>query len=850
MHAASTGLADGIAVLDRALKTEVDAHYDELLAQLGGIGEADRILEIVRAGVHSLQETMGRVRDEIVEPHRMVSSKTRQLENLTKTVDTLHRIIRMLKLVARLKETLHAASGGGAKQAGGAGAGGGTHAGAATGDLAKAAKMLADIKELEREGGAGWTDGVEVIDRDARWLAGAGRDIRAAAGAALKAGMEAASQAEVGAALQVYHNLGELNAAVDAQVSALAAAAVDHVREALDPARLAAAMGGGRGAGGGGGGGGITSGGGVGRPGGAVSRSGMPPSGQEHRWAEALWQRMGAAFEQVAAAGMSVWHLQRVLAKKRDPISHALFLDEVTRASSAGGATKQARAPPCERFVAAFSKGTGEVLQRSHAAAGFARDTLLVGFPRLVTLIQGLHERLAKDSDAASKGVPPAVRKDGADLGVLMKASDAVSNAFLARSFQRLSEPVNALLSPSALQSLQGMVGSGGGGVGAGTVGTRQAAEDVRRFLLRVREELDAVAAHPALVTQVTGGVAKALRLMAQKAEYGTVGGPEARQLALGQPSTSAQRANASLAAALEEVCAALGAVAPMLPPTPRSLLEQALAQVAEVAAEAMAPVIQSASEACEAQILLMHKVDWAGDAALGEEGETCSQYMAGLVDILRHLREEHLSKVQVHRGGAAVSQGTNGAKGLRPAGVSTTGAGRVPSAIAAAKLASRCLDFFVRHVALVRRLSENGKLRLTMDMAELERAVAVHLHPVEALGAPYRALRALRPFLFLASDDVLESPLLGDLPRSCVLHHLYSHAPKELATPYQRAGLAPPQYSTWMDKHTEQDVWAGIKGTLEAYAAACKAKGKALDPVHGIMMEVGRAVEDETSEE
>ena len=66
--------------------------------------------------------------------------------------------------------------------------------------------------------------------------------------------------------------------------------------------------------------------------------------------------------------------------------------------------------------------------------------------------------------------------------------------------------------------------------------------EDVRRFLLRVREELDAVAAHPALVTQVMGGVAKALRLMAQKAEYGAVAGPEARTLVIGQPATSAQR--------------------------------------------------------------------------------------------------------------------------------------------------------------------------------------------------------------------------------------------------------------------------------------------------------------------
>ena len=584
VQAASSGLAGGIAVLDRALKSEVSAHYDALLAQLGGIGEADRVLDIVRGGVYSLQESMGRVRDEVVTPHRVVSAKTRQLENLTKTVDTLHRIIRMLRLLARLKESLGAGGGGGGRRdANGGAAGGG-------GDLAKAAKMLTDIREVEREGG-GDLAGIDVVDRDSRWLAGAARDIRSQAAAALKAGMDARSQAEVGAALQVYYNLGELNGAVDTQVAALAAGAVEAVKEALDPQRLAAAMGGG---GGGGGGGGAGGGGGGRGPGGAISRSAMPPSGQEHRWAEALWQRLGAASEAMHAAGMAAWHLQRVLAKKRDPISHALFLDEATTGGS--------RPAPCERFLSAVAKGAGEAVQRAHAAAGFSRDTLLAGFPRLLTLLEGLHDRLARDSADAAKGVPPAVRADGSDRRALLKAADAVQAAFLARSLTRLSEPVNALLSPSALQSLAGAVdslalsgGGGGGGGGGGSVGTRAAEEDVRRFLTRVRQELDGAAQHPALVSQVAGCVAKALRLMAQKAEFGVAAGPEARRLAVGTPATSAQRANAALAAALEEVCAALGAVAPQLPAASRAALEPALVQVAEVAAMAVAPVMKAA---------------------------------------------------------------------------------------------------------------------------------------------------------------------------------------------------------------------------------------------------------------
>ena len=100
VQAATSALDGGIDALDFALKSEVRAHYDDLLAQLGGMDEADRVLEIVRGGVHALQDTMGRVREEIVEPHRTVSAKTRQLENITRTVDVLHRVVRVPEALA------------------------------------------------------------------------------------------------------------------------------------------------------------------------------------------------------------------------------------------------------------------------------------------------------------------------------------------------------------------------------------------------------------------------------------------------------------------------------------------------------------------------------------------------------------------------------------------------------------------------------------------------------------------------------------------------------------------------------------------------------------------------------
>ena len=40
-----------------------------------------------------------------------------------------------------------------------------------------------------------------------------------------------------------------------------------------------------------------------------------------------MWQRMGEAADVLHACAVAAWHLQRVLAKKKDPLSHDVFQD-------------------------------------------------------------------------------------------------------------------------------------------------------------------------------------------------------------------------------------------------------------------------------------------------------------------------------------------------------------------------------------------------------------------------------------------------------------------------------------------------------------------------------------------
>lgn len=157
-------------------------------------------------------------------------------------------------------------------------------------------------------------------------------------------------------------------------------------------------------------------------------------------------------------------------------------------------------------------------------------------------------------------------------------------------------------------------------------------------------------------------------------------------------------------------------------------------------------------------------------------------------------------------------------------------------------EMASEILVYFIRHASLVRPLSEAGKLRMARDMAELELAVQ-NLFPVEQLGPPYRALRAFRPIIFLETSQLVQSPLLQDLPPIVILHHLYSRGPDELETPMQRNKTTVTQYSLWLDSQREDQVWKGIKATLDDYEMKVRARGdKEFSPVYPIMLQIGSA--------
>ncbi|KAJ0441077.1 putative oligomeric Golgi complex subunit 5 protein [Helianthus annuus] len=595
----------------------------------------------------------------------------------------------------------------------------------------------------------------------------AGQRLRSEGMKALERGLEGFNQAEVGAGLQVFYNLGELRSTVDGLINKYKSQGVKSVSVALD---MKAISGGG---------------GGFGGPGG-IQRSGTPQIGSGGKAKEALWQRMGSCMDQLHSVVVAIWHLQRVLSKKRDPFTHVLLLDEVMQD---GDPLLTARV--WEAIVKSFANQ----MKSTFTASSFVKEIFTVGYPKLLSMIENLVERISRDTDV--KGVLPAITVEGRDQ--MVGAIEVFQTAFLALCLSRLSDLVNSVFPMS----------------NRGSVPSK---EHISRIISRIQEEIEAVQLDARLTLLVLREISKVLLLLAQRAEYQISTGPEARQIS--GPATPAQVKNFTLCQHLQDIHGSISAMTKGLPPIASDILSQSLNTIYEVACDSVTSLFQSMLDRLESCILEIHNQNF------GATDNNSSSYMEELQKHISHFRTEFLSKL-LPSSAKVISIGTEN--------ICTR---------LVRSMASRVLIFFIRHASLVRPLSESGKLRMARDMAELELAVGQNLFPVEQLGAPYRALRAFRPVIFLETSQLNGSPLLQDLPPSVILHHLYSRAPDELQSPMQRNKLSPLQYSLWLDSQGEDQIWKGIKATLDDYAVQVKARGdKEFSPVYPLMSSLGSSL-------
>ncbi|XWS35298.1 hypothetical protein CRYUN_Cryun21dG0114000 [Craigia yunnanensis] len=750
----SEHLLQAIRQLDSQLRSHVLSNHPLLLTQLSSLNNAELSLSTLRSSISSLQSSLRRVRSELSEPHNSILSKTAQFSNLHRTSELLSHSIRAIRLSKKLRDLMASAEAEPEKL-----------------DLAKAAQLHNDILTLCEEYDL---SGIDMVDEELNAVGEIGSRLRVEAMKVLERGMEGLNQAEVGTGLQVFYNLGELRGTVEQLVNKYKGMAVKSVSVALDMKAISA----------GGGGGGFG-------PGG-IRGSGTPQIGGSGKAREALWQRMGSCMDQLQSIMVAIWHLQRVLSKKRDPFTHVLLLDEVI---------KEGDPMLTDRVWEALVKAFATQMKSAFTASSFVKEIFTNGYPKLFSMMENLLERILCDTDV--KGVLPAITSEGKDQ--MVAAIETFQMAFLASCLSRLSDLVNSVFPVS-------------------TRGSVPSEEQISRILSRIQEEIEAVQLDARLTLLVLREISKVLLLIAERAEYQISTGSEARQVT--GPATPAQVKNFALCQHLQEIHTRITSMIMGLPTIAVDVLSPALGSIYGVACDSVTSLFQAMIDRLESCILQIHDQNFSAVGMDAAMDNNASPYMEELQKCILHFRSEFLSR-------------------LLPSSANATTAGTETICTRLVRsMASRVLLLFIRHASLVRPLSESGKLRMARDMAELELAVGQNLFPVEQLGSPYRALRAFRPLIFLETSQLGASTLLQDLPPSVILHHLYSRGPEELQSPLQRNKLTHLQYSLWLDSQGEDQIWKGIKATLDDYAANVRARGdKEFSPVYPLMLRLGSSL-------
>uniref|UniRef100_A0A8C3L1Y9 Conserved oligomeric Golgi complex subunit 5 n=1 Tax=Chrysolophus pictus TaxID=9089 RepID=A0A8C3L1Y9_CHRPC len=751
-------LAQGISQLDKELHVQVVARHEDLLAQATGIESLEGVLQMMQTRIGALQSTVDRAK--IVDPYNKIVSRTAQLAKLQAACDLLRRIIRILHLSKRLQGQLQ----GGSRE------------------ITKAAQSLNELDYLSQ--GIDLS-GIEVIENDLLFIARARLEVENQAKRLLEQGVETQSPTQVGTALQVFYNLGTLKDTIANVVDGYCTVLEENIKNALDIKVLT-------------------------QPSQTVTRGGpgraaMPTPGNTAAFRAALWTNMEKLMDQICAACGQVQHLQKLLAKKRDPISHVCFIEEIV---------KDGQSDILYKFWTAVTQTLSSQFQSATDSSMFLKQAFEGEYPKLLRLYNDLWKRLQQYSQNIQRnfntsGSPDLfaelqqMEEDTQDI-FMQKTQDydpekalkdslqQYEAAYLSKSLSRLFDPINLVFPPGGRNP--------------------PSSDELDSIIKTIASELNVAAVDPDLSLAVAKNVAKTIQLYGVKSEQLLSTQGDASQV-IG-PLTEGQRRNVAVVNSLYKLHQAVLKVVTnqnSFPAAAEETITTALKAVHDLMGSAVQPLLDSVGDSVEAIIITMHQEDFSGS---GKPDVPCSLYMKELQGFIGRVMSDYFRHFECFD---FVFDNTEA-------------------------MAQRAIELFIRNASLIRPLGEGGKMRLAADFAQMELAVAPLCRRVSDLGKSYRQLRSFRPLLFQTSEHIASSPALGEvIPFSIILQFLFTRAPPELKSPFQRAEWSIARYSQWLDDHpSEKDRLALIRGALEAYVQSVRAReGKEFAPVYPIMVQL-----------
>ena len=332
-------LSQALRLINSELGLQVSTRYNSLIGNVQATQAVEAKLKRSSERLQTLVQTIRRVQAQSARPYSKLCSSTAQLERMHESTQLLRQTQRAMAQCKRLRDAMAPAQRAGPVRALGAAASpaaGGVGdvappascsaaptspsalpvgAPARRADLSKAAAALCELEQIFAESDL---SGIELVDAQLPFVNATSVAVRKQAAAMLRSGLEEHSQAQMGSALQIFYNLGELKEAAQSAAQEVAETVSQAIATALDPSlfgteaavRIS-------------GGGGVLGDLGAGSSG--AARTGMPPASAAASWRASLWNKVDGMAEAFFAAACRIVELQRVLAKKRDPLTHTLF---------------------------------------------------------------------------------------------------------------------------------------------------------------------------------------------------------------------------------------------------------------------------------------------------------------------------------------------------------------------------------------------------------------------------------------------------------------------------------------------------------------------------------------------
>lgn len=618
-------------------------------------------------------------------------------------------------------------------------------------EITKAAQTLDELDYVVE--GVDFTD-IEVVSDELIEIKKVRIDVENQAKQMLDQGLNNQNQTMIGTSLQVFLNLGCLVEQVDVVIGTSTQLAESVVKEGVDVKSLSSAQ-----------------------------DTGV------------LWTQVEGFMSKIHDLCHKVFLLERVLAKKRDPVTHKFFIESFAE----NGSSKI-----FQDFWNMISSTIRSEFDQATEQSSLLKQAFECEFPKLLRLFNDFWSKVSVFiGNSRNNGTPSQsseikigfIEEEVSPLDALKVALHPFEDSYISRSLSRLFDPVH-LVFPNSAQSVP-------------------SSEDLNSIIKTISSELNVAAVDERLMVLVTYNVSKTIQLYIEKCGNILVATADAAQLT--GDLTNAQIRNVGIVNSLHQLRTGIADILPNLVYPPQEAinkLDESMENIASFMDFALGLILSAVMSSLENKMARMHTETFSITTTNYHEiadTQPCSKYITDIQDFIKRVQTDYLSLYHCQE-------------------------------FLLQKLelfAIRLMELFVRHACLLRDLSEGGKLKLAADMAQLEFTITPLCKRFQDIGPVYKLFRAFKPLLFQSTEDVPSNPNLGDsLPYSTVFHFLFSSAPPHMLSPHTVAGWTIPQYSEWLDEHTdENERLALIKGTMEAFAQKVRLQENGeFPPVYEIM--------------